>query len=455
MELLITFFITGVVVFTVYFGINKSRGRQQDTQPSTRTNSRWYVRRVIIALAAVVCVVAMICNLPRKYSAPRAIAKRIQRVGTRSGPTVYRFSNLYSFNLVDGPAPRFPLTEGNDGYYYGTTTYGGQDGDGTIFRISSVGEMALLHSFNGDDGGYPNNLLEGDNGNFYGSTSAGGLHGFGTIFVITPSGDLTTLYAFTGRETDGANGPSELIWGNDGNFYGTTFGPSPIVFRATTSGKFTTIHQFGAGDLFVSLVQGSDGNLYGSTAANDYDETKGTIFKFNQAGVLTNLHVFRHFDGSEPGKLVQGSDGSLYGSTAYGGTFDCGTIFRITSNGTMTTLHMFQGDDGKQPRNLVEGAGGNFYGCTNYGGNGHGTLFRITSAGRVTTLHLFSGKDGTGIAELTGSSDGNLYGVSYNGGTDGYPDLYGTYERKSSTLGGPGGGNGTGYGTVFKLTCTY
>ena len=63
-------------------------------------------------------------------------------------------------------------------------------------------------------------LVQGTDGNFYGTTSEGGANGYGTVFKITPSGTLTTLHSFD--VTDGAYPYAGLVQATDGNFYGTT-----------------------------------------------------------------------------------------------------------------------------------------------------------------------------------------------------------------------------------------
>ena len=46
------------------------------------------------------------------------------------------------------------------------------------------------------DGAGPTGLVQGADGNFYGTTYGGGAYGAGEVFKITPGGTLTTLYNF-------------------------------------------------------------------------------------------------------------------------------------------------------------------------------------------------------------------------------------------------------------------
>jgi len=60
-------------------------------------------------------------------------------------------------------------------------------------------------------------------GSFYGTTAAGGSIGYGIVFKITSNGNLTVLHNFTGS-TDGANTVASPVEGTDGNFYGLRVG---------------------------------------------------------------------------------------------------------------------------------------------------------------------------------------------------------------------------------------
>jgi uncharacterized repeat protein (TIGR03803 family) len=239
-----------------------------------------------------------------------------------------------------------------------------------------------------------------------------------------------------------------LIQGNDGNFYGTSFGggllgggatASPLsngmgtVYRITPSGAETVLHLFtGApadGASPTAMIQASDGNLYGTTAAGGTNNI-GTIFKLTPAGVETILYSFTDgSDGASAQGLIQASDGSFYGTTLVGGSNSGGTVFRLTSAGVLTTLYSFMGGaDGETPDGqLLEGSDGNFYGVTYSGGLVivpgtpdvyGGTVFKVTPAGAETVLHRFSGPDGEWpVSGLIQGSDGDFYGTTLGGST--------------------------------------
>src|SRR2546425_596550 len=97
---------------------------------------------------------------------------------------------LHQF-MSDPKNPRASLVQGNEGDFYGTTAFGGRHGDnGTVFKITPDGTFTSLFSFNGTNGSRPlANLVQGRDGNFYGTTSQGGVNydgstvfGEGTVF---------------------------------------------------------------------------------------------------------------------------------------------------------------------------------------------------------------------------------------------------------------------------------
>ncbi len=130
-------------------------------------------------------------------------------------------TTLVSFTGTNGAVPEAALTLGNDGNFYGTTSRGGSNNDGTVFTMPTNGTLTTLISFNGTNGSYPGAaLMLGNDGNFYGTTTSGGSCDDGTVFMVTTNGTLTTLISFNGA--NGWHPAGALTLGSDGFLYGTT-----------------------------------------------------------------------------------------------------------------------------------------------------------------------------------------------------------------------------------------
>src|SRR5437763_6899629 len=163
-------------------------------------------------------------------------------------------TTVLSFSGSDGASPTAGLIQGSDGNFYGTTYQGGANNLGTVFKMDSSGAVTTLYSFAGTgpippinfDGANPlAGLVQGSDGNFYGTTSLGGANNLGTVFKMDSSGAVTTLYSFAGQPSDGATPDGGLILGNDENFYGTTnhggANNEGTVFKMDTSGAVTPL----------------------------------------------------------------------------------------------------------------------------------------------------------------------------------------------------------------------
>jgi uncharacterized repeat protein (TIGR03803 family) len=90
--------------------------------------------------------------------------------------------------------------------------------------------------------------------------------------IALPAQTFTTIHVFEGM--DGDQPESRLAQGTDGNLYGTTisggtkgiyqFGGYGVVFALSTSGSFTTVHDFDGADGYYSLgalFQASNGDF--------------------------------------------------------------------------------------------------------------------------------------------------------------------------------------------------
>ena len=256
-------------------------------------------------------------------------------------------SVLYSFGAYsgDGEWPGGGLIMDKVGNLYGTTAIGGANSSGTVFKVTPTGEEIVLYSFytySGDGSSPQAGLIMHGNGNFYGTTSGGGANGSGTVFKVTPTGEETVLYSFGSHSGDGGTPFTGLVMDKDDNLYGTTssggahkFG---TAFKLTPSGEEKVIHSFGAGNEDGrgpnQLIIDKAGNLYGTTALGS-GKCYGTVFELTPAGKVTILHRFYPDtgDGYDPqAGVVMNNKGNLYGTTAAGGTaaYAYGTVFELT-----------------------------------------------------------------------------------------------------------------------------
>ena len=244
----------------------------------------------------------------------------------------------------EGCEPEGALVQATDGALYGTTSIGGAGNAGTIFRITTTGTFTTLYHFcaSGEspchDGKSPGKtLIQANDGYLYGTTTFGGF-GHGTIFRITTAGEFTTLYGFCAQNgcPDGV-GPSQLIQASDKSLYGLTWGGyiphaylPGTIFRFRAGNPVETLYHFCSepdctdGTLPDGMVQATDGNFYGTTYGGGTGDN-GTIFRLS-----TGLAPFIK---TQPVAGISGEVVDILGNNLSGAT-------RVTFNGVPAGFHV-------------------------------------------------------------------------------------------------------------------
>ena len=416
------------------------------------------------------------------------------------------FCPIYNFGLQPGdplsPMPPSHLAAPGDGWLYGTSSGGGNGlGMGTLFKTTAAGDLIVVWKFDGRaTGAIPQGgLTDGKDGFLYGTTYTAGYYGAGTIFRIpygasagtkpetlhyfrngsvldpAPKQDLVPNQHLVPEQCDpwkrctwsprqradiaGGYPISAPVKGADGNLhgvtsysnnqqYGTVYSLSPTggdkTFSTTCIFQPALLNDKEMKDFVcspdpklgnpVALISGSDNRLYGTTFGGF-----GGVFQVDGTKA-TALHEFGNSDGSKPYDLMQASDGKLYGTTISGGSVDWGVIYRLDpETHSFDVLYQFvpkfpagqngnpvwSGGPGAKPAGLTEGRGGWLYGVARGGGRqNRGVIFRLPMVSALPggvgagyeVLHEFNFKDGRIPASTPAFAGPDMFGMAYEGG---------------------------------------
>jgi uncharacterized repeat protein (TIGR03803 family) len=370
--------------------------------------------------------------------------------------TVFKLSSdgtdlkvLHRFTGLGGDGARVygAVIEASNGLLYGSTSEGGISNQGTIFRLGRDGSgYQVLHKFTGTAGAAGQRiggLTEGSNGFLYGTTRYGGNSKKGTVFRIQPDGgSYQDIHHFTGTHAGGAGPVARVIEGPEGKLYGSTFGAT-IEGTVTNQGTLFSLNSDGTGHTvlrkftgqggdggnpYAELTVGEDGRLYGTTVFGG-DTKQGVLFRIRPDGSdYLRLHSFQTAEGGGTtpyGPVLETAPGTLHGMTSAGGTNGVGLVYTLQTDGSgYRALRSFIGDtaDGGVPYGgLVRGADGAMYGTTWLGGPSDlGAVFKLDSDGSDYQVLQYLRGGGDAVEPYAGlalGTDGVLYGTSWFGGT--------------------------------------
>ncbi|MGA8575868.1 MAG: choice-of-anchor tandem repeat GloVer-containing protein [Candidatus Cybelea sp.] len=338
-----------------------------------------------------------------------AAAGRAHRNSGSSGPEIYVFGGT--------PDAYKPLTGlanvGNT--LYGTTYQGGATNEGALYSVTTSGSESVMHSFptGSNDGYYPQGPLTAANGTLYGTTYYGGANGEGVLFSITPSNSYQVLYNFGQTSSDCASPDTALEYvPSKKALYG-------VAYHGGTNGEgciFKYSLGKNPGESVVYSLTGAPSSSTGASAPVFYKnalyvttpgggtKNHGAILKVTLAGSERLIYSFKNDpDGQSPEAPLVVMGNALYGTTQAGGQgacegyAGCGTVFKVTPSGKETVIYRFKDNasiiDGQGPQAALIAVAGTLYGttpsCTG-NGCGAGTVFAMTPSGSETILFHFT-----------------------------------------------------------------
>lgn len=281
--------------------------------------------------------------------------------------TGFHKNTLHKFRgHSDGAAPLTGLAADANGALYGTTAKGGSKncamGCGTVFKLTpspSGFTKSVIFAFQGTPDGYTpygNTLVFDNSGAIYGTTSNGGSQNDGTVFKLTPGPSgytLHTIYSFLGS-SDGRTPEMGVTAYAKGALYGATpYGGDPtcqcgIVFKLTPSGSsyvesivYTFKGSTDGGTPEGGVVLAPSGTIYGTTVFGGNQNGNcsglgcGVVYALTPSGSGYSQSVLYAFKDAKDGAYPEGSllldamAGYLYG-TGGGVGLGSGEVFRVT-----------------------------------------------------------------------------------------------------------------------------
>lgn len=366
----------------------------------------------------------------------------------------------FSFPRYSGQYPEYTeLCQATNGKLYGVASDGGENYDGTLYEFDpETKKYKTVHHFLSENGYRPfGALVEVEENVLYGLTSYGGENGDGVIYKYNINTDTYTVLSHFGGLI--GEEPYGKVLQVENFLYGMTMlggkHDDGVIFKynletESLSKVMDFNENINGGFPYNSLMQTSDGKIYGMTTYGG-SSGDGTVFEFDPATdtIVQIINLEASVTGSEPyGELTEASNGMLYASTYYGGKNNHGAIFKLNpSDFSVTKIYDLKEDTtGAYPEGgLLEAETGYLYGLTYDGGEyDQGTLYKYSiEEDTVYVQHNFyyegfkkglnphEGNNPSG--KLMKASNGKLYGITREGGIEGCGTIF-EYSISEDTL---------------------
>ena len=303
-----------------------------------------------------------------------------------------------------------------EGKLYGTTTAGGADGDGILFRINKDGtDYEVLHEFSETDGARPFGGVLFYEGRLWGTAETQGPNSSGTLYSVFPDGsDFKVEYDFT---VSGGSATQLVL--TQSKLYGTTF--DGIFSFDTNSSEFTIIHDFGSSVFPKKLFIASNNFFYGVTGFDGF----GTLYRIKPDG--SEYEVLHEFGFGTDNTFNPFSTLSEVDGRLFGGSFS--DFFSINLDGTDFRIDYRPpsgGDFSRDFRGGVIESDGKLWGITFGGGASMvGSIYSTdTDGSNLTKVLDFDLEKGSLPWSTFLVEDNRLWGISTEGGLKGNGTIF-------------------------------
>ena len=308
--------------------------------------------------------------------------------------TAQTFTTLFDLGNAAtefGSGPTSTMVQTSPGVFYGTATYGGANGCGVLFRITSAGFYTKLYDFPADGPCGPQGpLVQSSDGMLYGVTASVLYYpGKATLFRSDLNGNVSYVANFP-SDNGYAYVPFSVTAATDGSLYvslAKEFGCSGgfyclsgyVFFHYALDGTLTPVSSpnFDGTPLTTTI----DGSIY---AVGDIENSSMALFKVADNTLRPAADLTALYGGGLPTSLGQGSDGKIY-------LVQADQIVSFSSDGSGISVVAAVGNTGTSDcsvpdTGLTLASDGALYG----GCQGKNTLtdvFRINPSGAFENLH--------------------------------------------------------------------